>query len=123
MRTIAFIALTVLGSTAAQAADRPPRAELGRSVKLSILVDKVMRPEAGWHTEEWMVAEAAKAGFNVWSPRLGGEDRDEVLRVNQWCRRYGISHIPWMRGFLTAPEGETAAGRRLVWASGAEQPL
>lgn len=123
MRAIASSILIVLGIVATAVAERPPRAELGRSVKLSILVDKVMQPEAGWHTEEWMVAEAAKAGFSVWSPRQGGEDRDEVLQVNQWCRQHGIFHIPWVRGSLAAPEGEAAAGRRLVWASGGEQPL
>ena len=104
-------------------AERAPRSKLGRSVKMTILVDKVMQPEAGWHTEEWMVEEAARAGFNVWSPRRGHEDLDEVLRVNKWCRKYGIFHIPWMRGTLAAPEGEAADGKRVVWASGSEQPL
>ena len=36
------------------------RDDLGRSVKLTILVDKVMQPQAGWVTEEWMVEEARK---------------------------------------------------------------
>ena len=104
-------------------AERPPRAELGKSVKLRILVDKVMQPEAGWHTEEWMVAEAAAAGFNVWSPRLGNDDLDEVRHVTEWCRAHDIFHIPWMRGTLTAPDGPEADGKRVVWASGSEQPL
>jgi len=104
-------------------ADRPPRAELGHSVKLRILVDKVMQPEAQWHTEEWMVQEAAEAGFNVWSPRRGHEDLDEVRRVNEWCRKWGSFHIPWMRGTLAAPEGAAADGKRVVWESGAEQLL
>jgi hypothetical protein len=77
---------------------RPARAALGRSARLAILVDKVMQPEGGWHTEEWMVAEAAAAGFNVWSPRRGHEDLDEVRQVNAWCADHGMYHMPWMRG-------------------------
>lgn len=99
------------------------RHDLGRTVKFKILVDKVMQPEAGWHTEEWMVKEAADAGFNVFSPRRAN-DLAEVRQVTEWCAKYGILHLPWMRGSLavslTAPE---AAGKRMVWASGAEQEL
>jgi hypothetical protein len=50
--------------------EKPPHGLSGTR----ILVDKVMQPEGGWHTEEWMVAEAAAAGFNVWSPRQGNDD-------------------------------------------------
>lgn len=119
--TVAVIVTLML--VAVCAAERVPRSELGRTVKLTILVDKVMQPEADWHTEEWMVKEAADAGFNVWSPRLGHDNLDEVLQVNEWCAKYGIYHMPWMRGTLTAPEGEVADGKRVVWASGSEQPL
>lgn len=103
--------------------EAPSRSELGRKVKLRILVDKVMQPEADWHTEAWMVAEAATAGFNVWSPRLGNDDLKEVEQVTAWCREQGIFHIPWMRGTLVAPQGPAADGKRVVWASGSEQPL
>lgn len=111
------------GLTGTAGAQQPARAHMGRSVKLRILVDKVMQPEADWHTEEWMVAEAAAAGFNVWSPRLGNDDLVEVAQVSEWCRKQGIYHMPWMRGTLVAPEGEAAAGKRVVWASGSEQLL
>lgn len=122
------ICLTIIAAASvltclACAADRAPRVELGRSVKLTIVVDKVMQPERGWHTEEWMVKEAAGAGFNVWSPRRGHEDLDEVRQVNGWCRKYEIFHIPWMRGTLGAPDGPEADGKRMVWSSGSEQPL
>ncbi len=126
MRTALRIATTVAVAVtliATCAAERVPRSELGRSVKMTVLVDKVMQPEAGWHTEEWMVKEAADAGFNVWSPRRGHDNLDELLLVNEWCAKYGMYHMPWMRGTLTAPEGEAADGKRLVWASGSEQPL
>jgi len=104
-------------------APAPPRDELGRGVKLRILVDKVMQPEEGWVTKEWMVKEAAEAGFNVFSPRVGHENLDEVRQVAQWCAKYGVYHMPWMRGTLTAPAGPEADGKRLVWANGGEQPL
>ena len=59
----------LLGMTAAGVAAPaagPTRAQLGREVKFRILVDKVMQPERGWTTEEWMVRETARksgAGF------------------------------------------------------------
>ena len=119
------ILLAAMGAFApSRAADvAPPREELGRSVKLRVLVDKVMQPTAGWTTEEWMVREAAEAGFNVWSPRHGAHDPEALRRVTEWCEDYGVYHMPWMRGTLGAPEGEEADGRRMVWANGAEQPL
>ena len=124
MQTTLGIALAtaVLFATASEG-ERIPRSELGRQVKLTILVDKVMQPEAGWHTEEWMVKEAAEAGFNVWSPRIGHADLDEVRQVNAWCLDHDIFHMPWMRGTLSAPEGRAADGKRVVWGSGGEQPL
>ena len=45
----------------ALAASAPVRQELGRQVKLRILVDKVMQPTEGWVTKEWMVKAAAAA--------------------------------------------------------------
>ncbi len=122
-RCVVFTAAVLLLALCIASAERPPRSELGRSVKFTLLVDKVMQPEAGWHTEEWMVQEAAEAGFNVWSPRLGHNNLAEVLLVNEWCRKYEIFHIPWMRGTLTAPDGAEADGKRVVWSSGSEQPL
>jgi hypothetical protein len=105
------------------AAERIHRQDLGRGVKLTVLVDKVMQPQAQWMTEEWMVKEAAEAGFNVFSPRRGHDRLDEVRQVTEWCEKYGIYHMPWMRGSLTAPEAAEADGKRVVWASGNEQPL
>lgn len=104
-------------------AQGPERADLGRTEKLRILVDKVMQPEADWVTKEWMVRETAQAGFNVFSPRMGHDRLDEVRQVNAWCEEYGIYHMPWMRGTLTAPAGPEADGKRVLWASGSEQPL
>lgn len=99
------------------------RKDLGRTEKLRILVDKVMQPEEGWVTKEWMVKEAAEAGFNVFSPRSGFDRLDEVRQVTQWCAKYGIYHMPWMRGSLGTPAGPEAAGKRVVWANGSEQNL
>lgn len=99
------------------------RAELGKSVKLRILVDKVMQPEAKWVTEEWMVKAAADAGFNVFSPRAGFDRLDEMRQVAEWCKQYGIFFMPWMRGSLTAPDGPEADGKRMLWADDKTQPL
>ncbi|HUT88446.1 MAG TPA: hypothetical protein VMY37_03025 [Thermoguttaceae bacterium] len=99
------------------------RGDLGRTEKLRILVDKVMQPEEGWVTKEWIVREAAEAGFNVFSPRCGHDRLDEVRQVTQWCENYGIFHMPWMRGSLEAPRGPEADGKRVLWAGGSEQPL
>jgi hypothetical protein len=99
------------------------RQDLGRTEKLRILVDKVMQPERNWVTEEWMVRETAEAGFNVYSPRHGFDNLDAVRQVTEWCEKYGIYHLPWMRGTLEAPTGPEADGKRLVWASGGEQSL
>jgi hypothetical protein len=115
--TLMFVSLA---GTPARAAERD---ELGRSVKLTILVDKVMQPEAGWKTEEWMIEEAAEAGFNVFSPRRGYDDLEAVRQVTEWCAKYGIYHMPWMRGTLRVPDGAEAEGKKLVWEGGNEQEL
>ena len=117
---LTFAALSV---GACCAAPLPPRADLGHKIKMTILVDKVMQPEAGWKTEEWMLKEAAAAGFNVFSPRQGFDDFAAVKQVSAWCERYGMYHMPWMRGTLAAPAGPEADGKRVVWANGGEQLL
>ena len=121
-RAIIFPAV-ICTAAVCPAAEKTARKDLGRSVKLTILVDKVMQPQSGWVTEEWMVKATAEAGFNVFSPRVGHERLDEVRRVAGWCKKYGIYHMPWMRGTLTAPNRPGADGKRVVWASGNEQPL
>lgn len=105
------------------AAELPARNELGRGVKLRILVDKVMQPTAGWVTQEWMVKATAEAGFNVLSPRAGYDRLDEVRQVAAWCKQYGLYYMPWMRGSLNAPAGLASEGKRVVWAGGIEQAL
>ncbi len=117
------VLLSILAAPLASSAEAPPREQLGREVKLCILVDKVMQPEAKWKTEEWMIEETANAGFNVFSPRIGFDDLDAVRKVTEWCEKHGIYHMPWMRGSLTAPDGPEANGKRMVWANGIEQPL
>lgn len=114
----------VLFAVGCQAAERPSIDDLGRKVKMKILVDKVMQPEAGWKTEEWMVKEAAAAGFNVFSPRRGAEDIAEVRKVTDWCRKYGMYHMPWMRGVQDIPKDKSLSdGKRTVWANGFEQVI
>jgi hypothetical protein len=123
MRAWSILLALISFAPQAVAAEKVARADLGRRVKLTILVDKVMQPQAKWVTEEWMVKAAAEAGFNVFSPRAGYDRLAEVRQVAEWCKKYGIYYMPWMRGSLTAPAGPKAGGRRLVWANGVEQPL
>jgi hypothetical protein len=117
------ICVTSLPWSLSHGAEPNKRSELGRSQKLRILVDKVMQPEANWITEEWMIRETAEADFNVYSPRLGHDRLDEVQRVSAWCQKYGIYHMPWMRGSLSAPKDASADGKRMLWENGIEQPL
>jgi len=102
-------------------AEAPARDTLGRTEKLRILVDKVMQPTEGWHAKEWIVRDTAAAGFNVFSPRRGHEDLEEVRQVNEWCAQYGIYHMPWMRGTLACPDTDESKGKRMLWAGGNEQ--
>jgi len=120
---VATLAVMLALASGVYAAKGPLRDDLGRTVKFRILVDKVMQPEEGWVTKEWMVKETADAGFNVYCPRKGYDDLRAVRNVTRWCRKYGIYHMPWMRGTLAAPDGPESEGKRLVWANGAEQPL
>ncbi len=124
MMRIGFcVFLTVALAAGCWAQGEITREQLGREVKLTILVDKVMQPVNDWVTEEWMVREAAEGGFNVFSPRRGYEDLEMVRLVTEWCAKYGIYHLPWMRGSLAAEPGPETEGKLLLWANGQEQPL
>lgn len=101
----------------------PDPAELGETVKLRVLVDKVMHRAAEDTSAQWIVEETAAAGFNVYSPRLGYDDLEMVRDVTDWCAASDIYHMVWMRGTLAAPEGEESAGKRAVWANGHQELL
>lgn len=123
MLSAAMVLVALFFSARGSAGQETKRADLGRTEKLRILVDKVMQPTEGWVTKEWMVREAAEAGFNVFSPRSGHDRLDEVRQVTEWCEKYGVFHMPWMRGSLEAPRGQEADGKRVLWADGDEQTL
>ncbi len=95
MRSVIVFAGLVIAALSIEAfADaESSRAELGKSIKLRILVDKVMQPEAKWVTQEWMVKAAADAGFNVLSPRAGYDRLDEVKQVEEWCKEYNAKRL------------------------------
>ena len=96
----------------------------GADDKLRVLVDKVLMAANGWVMTEAHVEEIAAAGFNVVSPRKGNDDIAEVRRIAALAGKYGMRHLPWMRGTLLVPEDEPAdSGKRLVWADGTEQDL
>ncbi len=121
-----LLALGLLSlSVGVMAQDAVARDDLGRAVKLKILVDKVIGAggEGGLGWGEQAVKETAEAGFNVFSPRIGGEDMEKVSQMTLWCGQHGIYHVPWMRGTLVAPEGPEADGKRVVWSNGAEQAM
>ncbi len=123
------LAVILALSTAAFAQESAPaktlrREDLGRTVKFTCVVDKVMQAHKGWVTEEWMIREAAEAGFNIYSPRTGFDNLEAVQNVTTWCEKYGIFHLPWMRGTLGVPlDDPKADGKRVVWENGVEQPL
>jgi hypothetical protein len=68
-------------------------------------------------TEEH-VKEIAGAGFNVVSPRSGGEDLNRVREIAGFARKYNISYLPWMRGSLVA-----RTGPRMLYENGVEQAI
>jgi len=90
------------------------RDELGRTEKLRVLVDKVIHYATD---DEGVVREVAAAGFNVVTPREGGGNLAGVQRVAELAAKYGIYHMPWMRGTLTANE-DVPEQEKLVWAGG-----
>lgn len=110
-------------ATGTAGAQSDAAADSRRPEKLRILVDKVLMAANGWVMTEDHVRQIAEAGFNVVSPRRGNDDPAEVRRIAGLAARYGIRHLPWMRGTLVPPEGDASSGNRLVWADGVEQDL
>ena len=94
------------------------RHELGRGVKLRVLVDKVLMADNDWVMTQDHVREIAAAGFNVVSPRLGNDDLDEVRRIAGLARQNGIFHMPWMRGTFVSDSCP-----KLTWSGGTEQDV
>lgn len=67
----------------------------------------------------------AEAGFNIFGHRWGPGDDAEVRRVADLAGAAGLRYAPWLRGTLSIPEDAPAADadERIVWPSGATQPL
>jgi len=122
-RVVCLGMAVLTGLASAGAAERIERDDLGRGVKLKILVDKVLTRVGKGKTEEWMIADTAKAGFNVWSRRVRTKDLSDVRETAAWCRKHGIYYIPWMRGGLGIPRGAEPDDRCIVWATGVKAPL
>ena len=96
-----------------RAEEHPVQAE-----KLRILVDKVLMRSNSWEMTEAHVKEIADAGFNVLSPRLGGDDPDRIRRVAALAGKHGVKYVAWMRGSLA-----TQNGLKYVHADGQDQPI
>ncbi len=92
--------------------------DLGRTDKLRIVVDKVLMKANKWVMTEEHVADIARTGFNVVSPRLGNDKMAEVRKIARAAQANGIFHMPWMRGTLTSK-----ADHRMVWSNGTVQDL
>ena len=73
-------------------AERPPRKELGRSVKLTIVVDKVMQPENDWVTEEWL-----SCGMGCWWVSGMVTSHRGLPRCVYWNRTIRIRSTPRLR--------------------------
>ena len=94
------------------------RAALGHGDKLRVLVDKVLSLSNGWVMTEKHMDEIRDAGFNVISPRIGGDDMARVRRVATMAQQRGMFYMAWMRGSRS-----TKTGTKLVWADGGVQDL
>jgi hypothetical protein len=70
-----------------------------------VLVDKVLMKDNGWVMTEDHIREMREAGFNVVSPRLGGEDMDRVRKVATMAGKYDMYYLAWMRGSLGTKTG------------------
>lgn len=83
-------------------ADFPPRP--GRDgQKYRIMVDKVYmadRPEARLLEEDYQ--RIASLGFNVVSPRLHGNDREEIRVGAELAKKHGMYFMAWQRGSFPA---------------------
>jgi hypothetical protein len=86
--------------------------------KLRVLVDKVLMRSNNWVMTEDHVREIADAGFNVVSPRLGGDDPARVRKVAELAGRHGLMYMAWMRGSLA-----TETGVKYVHEDGHDQPI
>jgi len=87
-------------------ATRPPvnhRALTGQPWR--VLVDKVLMKDNKWVMTEDHVREIRAAGFNVVSPRLGGEDMARVRRVATLAGKHDMYYVAWMRGSLGTKTG------------------
>jgi hypothetical protein len=70
-----------------------------------VLVDKVLMKDNGWVMTEDHIREMRAAGFNVVSPRLGGEDMDRVRKVATMAGKHDMYYVAWMRGSLGTKTG------------------
>ncbi len=113
--TLSLLAGLALTTTAGWAVTQD---QLGRTEKYRVLVDKVLMASNKWVMTEEHVKEIAAAGFNVVSPRLGNEDPAEVRKIAQLAAKYGMCHMPWMRG-----SNKAKGSVRMIWADGSEQDL
>ncbi len=111
---LTVVALIVTGCGATLMAAE--RNELGRTDKLRVMVDKTLMRANDWHMTEDNVREIAAAGFNVVTPRIGGNVFARVRRVTELSAKYGIYHMPWMRGTLKTTDSPERT--RFVWSNG-----
>lgn len=90
----------------------------GRQEKLRVLVDKVLARESGWKVTDKVIEETKAAGFNVYVPRHGAGDPEQVRHVADLAQKHGIRCMTWLRGTVSAKKG-----CQLVWKDGQTQGI
>ncbi|OGV61687.1 MAG: hypothetical protein A3K19_24095 [Lentisphaerae bacterium RIFOXYB12_FULL_65_16] len=110
--------ILVVGGVAMAAEPLPPREALGKTDKYRILVDKVMSGANKWVFTADHMKETQAAGFNVISPRRGGDELKTCREQALLAQEYGLYYMAWMRGTLVA-KGDV----KMVWQDGTEQEL
>lgn len=97
-------------------------APFGSMENIALMVDKVMNGSTNYQHAEWMVQEAAAAGFNVYVARKFHNDSSQYVtalpqlqQLAQWCEQYGMKTMVWMRGTLAVDgTNPVAIGKRYL---------
>jgi len=85
--------------------------------KLIILVDKVLMKDTRPDMTVEQMTEIRDAGFNVVSPRWGGDDLEIMRRLAERAHELGLGFVPWFRCTGYTEDDD----RKMVWRDGTVQ--